>query len=46
MTQLVDSSQPEVYQGHFGEFTITEEDRTGVMIYRGSLIVAGYDLSW
>ena len=40
MTQLVDSSQPEVYQGHFGEFTITEEDRIGVRIYRGSLIVA------
>ena len=32
-------SQP-VYQGQFGEFTITEGDRTGVIIYRTGLIVA------
>jgi uncharacterized integral membrane protein len=30
----------EVYQGHFGEFTITQEDRLGVVIYRGGLLVA------
>lgn len=32
-------SEP-VYQGQFGEFTITEGDRTGVIIYRTGLIVA------
>ncbi|KAB8320941.1 hypothetical protein SD81_005265 [Tolypothrix campylonemoides VB511288] len=31
---------PEVYQGQFGEFTITEGDRTGVIIYRTGLMVA------
>ncbi len=39
MTQLKQSEQ-EVYQGQFGEFTITESDRTGVIIYRTSLLVA------
>jgi uncharacterized integral membrane protein len=29
-----------VYQGHFGEFTITSEDRRGVVIYRAGLMVA------
>lgn len=29
-----------VYQGQFGEFTITESDRQGVRIYRGALLVA------
>ncbi|HEY9694845.1 MAG TPA: DUF2301 domain-containing membrane protein [Oculatellaceae cyanobacterium] len=38
MTQL--QLEPEVYQGQFGEFTITESDRTGVIIYRTSLMVA------
>lgn len=33
-------SVPEVYQGQFGEFTITQNDRTGVIIYRTGLIVA------
>lgn len=32
--------EPEVYQGQFGEFTITEDDRTGVRIYRIGLLVA------
>jgi uncharacterized integral membrane protein len=31
---------PEVYQGQFGEFTLTEGDRTGVIIYRAGLMVA------
>lgn len=31
---------PEVYQGQFGEFTITESDRIGVIIYRSGLMVA------
>ena len=37
-TQTV--SAPEVYQGQFGEFTITQSDRTGVIIYRAGLMVA------
>lgn len=32
--------EPEVYQGQFGEFTITQSDRTGVIVYRSSLLVA------
>ncbi|MDZ8186841.1 MAG: DUF2301 domain-containing membrane protein [Nostoc sp. ChiSLP02] len=31
---------PEVYQGQFGEFTITSNDRTGVIIYRTGLMIA------
>ncbi|MGB3204232.1 MAG: DUF2301 domain-containing membrane protein [Crinalium sp.] len=38
MTQL--QFEPEVYQGQFGEFRITESDRTGVIIYRAGLMVA------
>jgi uncharacterized integral membrane protein len=34
------ASQPEVYQGQFGEFTITKGDRTGVIVYRAGLMVA------
>ncbi|HAX77251.1 MAG TPA: hypothetical protein DCY88_15810 [Cyanobacteria bacterium UBA11372] len=41
MTQVVESSQPRVYQGQFGEFTITQSDRTGVIVYRTGLMVAG-----
>ncbi|PMB06633.1 hypothetical protein CEN49_15040 [Fischerella thermalis CCMEE 5273] len=37
-TQTV--SAPEVYQGHFGEFTITKGDRHGVIIYRSGLMLA------
>ncbi|MEH2110714.1 DUF2301 domain-containing membrane protein [Nostoc sp.] len=33
-------STPEIYQGQFGEFTITQSDRTGVIIYRAGLMVA------
>ncbi len=39
MTQLK-QSEPEVYQGQFGEFTIIESDRTDVIIYRTGLMVA------
>ncbi len=39
MTQLM-QSEPTVYQGQFGEFTITESDRTGVIIYRAGLMLA------
>lgn len=34
------SVEPMIYQGQFGEFTITKDDRRGVVIYRGSLLVA------
>jgi uncharacterized integral membrane protein len=30
--------QPEVYQGQFGEFTITDGDRQGVWVYRAGLM--------
>lgn len=30
----------EIYQGQFGEFTITQSDRNGVVIYRTALLVA------
>ncbi|BAB73283.1 DUF2301 domain-containing membrane protein [Anabaena sp. FACHB-709] len=33
-------SAPEVYQGQFGEFTINQRDRNGVIIYRSGLMVA------
>jgi uncharacterized integral membrane protein len=33
-------SAPEVYQGQFGEFTVTQSDRTGVIIYRTGLMIA------
>ena len=39
MTQQT-ASQAVVYQGEFGEFTITEGDRTGVIVYRTGLMVA------
>lgn len=32
--------EPEVYQGQFGQFTITDGDRTGVIVYRTSLFLA------
>ncbi|WP_008316839.1 DUF2301 domain-containing membrane protein [Leptolyngbya sp. PCC 6406] len=34
----------EVYQGQFGEFTITEDDRWGVRVYRGGLAIAALSL--
>jgi uncharacterized integral membrane protein len=33
-------TQPPVYQGQFGEFTIDAHDRREVLIYRGGLVVA------
>ena len=30
----------EVYQGQFGEFTITKDDRIGVIVYRSALAIA------
>jgi uncharacterized integral membrane protein len=34
------SSEPQVYQGQFGEFTIDQHDRQSVIIYRAGLMVA------
>ncbi len=41
MTQSLnaESTNP-VYNGQFGEFSITQDDRQGVRIYRGALLVA------
>lgn len=36
----VQPTPPQVYQGQFGEFTITAGDRQGVILYRASLLVA------
>lgn len=33
-------SSPEIYQGQFGEFTITQSDRQSVIIYRTGLMIA------
>lgn len=37
-TQTISSS--EIYQGQFGEFTITQSDRQSVIIYRTALMIA------
>jgi uncharacterized integral membrane protein len=37
---MTTQAQPTVYQGQFGEFTITDSDRQGVIIYRAGLITA------
>jgi uncharacterized integral membrane protein len=39
MTQQI-VSEPVVYQGQFGEFTLTKGDRIGVIVYRIGLMVA------
>ncbi|MBE9058670.1 DUF2301 domain-containing membrane protein [Sphaerospermopsis sp. LEGE 08334] len=41
-TQSISTPEPtpEVYQGQFGEFTITKSDRIGVIIYRTSLMIS------
>lgn len=39
MTQA-QPSELAIYQGQFGEFTITQSDRSGVIIYRAGLLVA------
>jgi uncharacterized integral membrane protein len=39
--QTIESNlTPEIYQGQFGTFTITERDRQGVVIYRSALAIA------
>ncbi len=39
MIALLDR-EPQTYQGQFGEYTITKDDRQGVIIYRAGLAVA------
>ena len=39
MTALLDR-EPQTYQGQFGEYTITKQDRLEVIIYRAGLVVA------
>ncbi|MBW4418034.1 MAG: DUF2301 domain-containing membrane protein [Myxacorys californica WJT36-NPBG1] len=34
------TAEPIVYQGQFGEFTVDDHDRRGVVVYRGGLMVA------
>jgi uncharacterized integral membrane protein len=38
-------SEPRIYQGQFGEYTITQSDRIGVIIYRGGLVLAAISLA-
>lgn len=38
-------SEPIIYQGQFGDFTITQGDRQGVLVYRGALLVAAISLA-
>ena len=40
MDALKTAEPIEIYQGQFGEFTITQADRRGVIIYRAGLLVA------
>jgi len=35
----------QVYQGQFGEFTITKDDRLGVIVYRSALVIAALSFS-
>ncbi|MBD2099639.1 DUF2301 domain-containing membrane protein [Leptolyngbya sp. FACHB-261] len=36
----LDLAEPDVFQGQFGTFTLTQADRLGVKVYRGALAVA------
>ncbi|AFY95151.1 DUF2301 domain-containing membrane protein [Chamaesiphon minutus] len=40
MSALESNLTPEIYQGQFGTFTITDRDRQGVIVYRSALMVA------
>ncbi|MBD2426387.1 DUF2301 domain-containing membrane protein [Phormidium sp. FACHB-1136] len=39
------SDAPVVYQGQFGDYTITDQDRLGVQLYRGGLVAAALALA-
>ena len=45
MTQILQSPEPIVYQGQFGDFTITKSDRLGVIIYRSALMIAALNFA-
>ena len=48
MSNAVDaavSDAPVVYQGQFGNYTITDQDRLGVQLYRGGLVAAALALA-
>ncbi|MDE5070297.1 MAG: DUF2301 domain-containing membrane protein [Trichodesmium sp. St2_bin6] len=40
MTQITQPPEPIIYQGQFGDFTITKSDRLSVIIYRSGLMIA------
>jgi uncharacterized integral membrane protein len=40
MQTIESNPNPEIYQGQFGEFTITDRDRQGVVIYRSALAIS------
>ena len=40
------ASEPMVHQGQFGEFTITQDDRLGVIVYRAGLMVAALSFAF
>lgn len=40
MVQTQQDSIPVIYQGQFGNYTINDRDRQGVIIYRIGLIIA------
>lgn len=42
MDAAVESIEPVIYQGQFGEFTVTSNDRRGVVVYRSGLMVAAF----
>ena len=44
MVALLDR-EPQTYQGQFGEYTITKQDRLEVIIYRAGLVVAAASLA-
>ncbi len=39
------NQEPATYQGQFGEFTIDKQDRIGVIIYRGGLVLAAASMA-
>jgi uncharacterized integral membrane protein len=45
MTSAITPELGPTYQGHFGEFTIDDADRRGVILYRGGLLVAALSVA-
>jgi uncharacterized integral membrane protein len=42
MSTTTSAIYEQIYQGQFGEFTITDRDRQGVIIYRSALMIAAF----